>query len=89
VILQKLSGVVVVGGAGWGPLAKLYYRPTRQVEVGYLGAVAIKPIEVITEILLEAGQLHKLALVRRLLRTFKEVIVIMVRWLIWFPGPGK
>ncbi len=57
------AGVVVVGGVSWGPLAKLYSRPAWQVEVGYLGVVAIKPVEGVLEILLVAGQLQKLILV--------------------------
>ncbi len=42
------------------------------------GVVPINPIKAIPEILLEAGQLHKVALVRCLLRAFKEVIAMLV-----------
>ncbi len=77
-IVQESAGVVVVGGAGWGPPAKLYYRPGWHVEVGNLGAVAIKPVEVVVEILLEAGQLQERTLVLCLLRVFNEFIVLLV-----------
>ncbi len=76
-------------GAGCGPPAKLYYRPGWQVDVGYLGAVAIKTVEVVLEILLVATQLEGTALARRLLGVFKEVIVMLDHWLIaatsWLP----
>ncbi len=61
-ILQESAGLVVVGGAGWGPLAKRYYCPAWQVDVGHLGAVAIKPVEVVLEILLVAGTFRNLPL---------------------------
>ncbi len=58
-ILQESAAVVVVGGAAWEAFAKLYYCRARQVEVCYLGAVTIKPVEIVLEILLEAGQLQR------------------------------
>ncbi len=71
-IFQESAGVVVVGGAGWGPLPKLYYCPAWQVEVGCFGAVVIKPVEVVFEILLVAGQLQKRILVRSRLCAIKK-----------------
>ncbi len=71
-----------MGGAGWGPLAKIFYCPAWQVEVGYFGSVPIKSIEVVLEILLGGGQLHKLALVSCFLRILEAVIVVLVHWLI-------
>jgi hypothetical protein len=71
-ILQGSVGVVLVGGAGWEPLAKLYRCVAWQVEVGLLGAVAVKPVEVVFEFLLVAGQLQKLVLVSSLLHTMKQ-----------------
>ncbi len=71
-MLQESADMVVVGGACWGPLAKLDKCPSRQVEVDNRGAVAIKPIKVIPDIVLETEQRHKLAIVRCLLRTFKK-----------------
>ncbi len=47
VTLQETPGLVVVGGAGWGAPAKPYCSPARQVDVGYFGAVTIKPSEVV------------------------------------------
>ncbi len=55
VILREALGVVVVGGVAWGPRAKLDNSPGWQFDVGYFGGVAIKPIEVINEILLADG----------------------------------
>ncbi len=62
----------------WGPRTKLYHCPAWYVEVGHFGALVIKPVEIVLEILLESGQLHKLALVRCVLCTFKEVIAMLV-----------
>ncbi len=62
-ILQESAGVLVVGGAGWGLFAKLDNSLSRYVEVGYLGAGATKPVKVVLEILLVAGQFQKLILV--------------------------
>ncbi len=88
-ILQETPRVVVVGGAGWGPPVKLYYRRVWQVEVGYLGAIAIKPVEVVLEILVVAEQLQEPTLVCCRLGVNKEVIVMLVRWLMvvssWLP----
>ncbi len=81
-ILQESAGVVVVGGAGWGTPPKLYYCLAWQVEVCYLGAVAIKPVEVVLEIFLVVGQLQKLILPRSLLCTINELIGIIIHWLI-------
>ncbi len=52
-ILQEGPVVVVVGGVRWGPLAKLHYCLAWHVDVGNLGAVAIKPVQVVLEIFLE------------------------------------
>ncbi len=81
VIFQEALGVVVVGGAGLGPLAKLYNCPARQIEVGYLGAVAIKPVEVILEILLVAGYFQRPTLFCCLLGVLKEFVVMLVHGL--------
>ena len=74
--------VVVVGGAGWGPPTYLDYGSVWQVEVGNSGVVAIEPVKVILEVLLEAGELEELALVACLLGVLKEFIVMLVHWLI-------
>ncbi len=79
-ILQETPGVGVVGGVGWGPAAKLCYRLGWQVEVGYFGAGASTFVEVVVEIFIVAGQLSEPTLVRCMWRTFKEVIVMLVRW---------
>ena len=50
--------------------------------MGYLGVVAIKPIEVVLVIRLEAGQLQKLALFRCLQCVLKEFIIMLVHWFI-------
>ncbi len=50
--------------------------------MGNLGAVAIKSVEVVFEILLETGHLHELALVRCILLNFKDVIVMLVHWFV-------
>ncbi len=77
-ILQEAPSVLVAGGAGWGPPAKLYHRLVWQVEVGYFGAVAMKPVEIVFEIPSVAGQLQEPTLVRCVLGIVREVIIILV-----------
>ena len=80
-LLQEAPSVVVVGGVGSGPSAKLYYLLGWHAEVGYLGSGAMKPVEVVLEIVLVARQLQEPTRACCFLGISKDVIVMLVRWL--------
>ncbi len=47
--------IIEVGGAGLGPFARDDNYLTRQAEVGYLGAVVMKPLKVKLQMFEAAG----------------------------------